>query len=61
MRASRVIVLGLATSLVALGVTSAPGRTAPQAAVAPACFGGPPIGAACGTLTEASCTASSPI
>jgi beta-glucosidase len=52
MRVPRVMILGLATSLVALALTSTSGRTAEQAA-APECFGGPAIGPACGTLTEA--------
>ena len=49
MRISRVVGLGLVTSVVALGVASPPGHTAPEAA----CFGGPAIGPTCGTLTEA--------
>ena len=50
MRASRFVVVGLVTSLVALGVTLSGGRSAARAA--PPCFGGPAIGPVCGTLTE---------
>src|SRR4051794_7613900 len=53
MRVPRVIVLGLAASLAALALISTNGRAASQAAADPPCFGGPAIGPACGTLTEA--------
>ena len=53
MRLVHVAVLGLIASLITLTVTSSVGVSAAgSAASAESCFGGPPIGAVCGTLNE---------
>jgi beta-glucosidase len=53
MRRAHVVVLGFLASLITLTVTSSIGVSAAgSAASAESCFGGPPIGLVCGTLTE---------
>ena len=42
-----------ATAALALSILLAPSSAVPAAGAGPDCFGGPPIGPACGTLTEA--------
>ena len=53
MRLAPVVVLGCLASLITLTATSSVGVSAAgSAASAQSCFGGPPIGLVCGTLTE---------